>query len=159
MTPADLIPDAERVLAAWLRAQPEVAALVAERVYTAFPRRATPDPLVLVRRFGGEPPIPSPLVLDLANVQADAYGGNKAQAWELAATVRWVCATRARGTTSGPTVLVRAVRFLPDESFNPPRPRYVCDLDLYIRPADARWTADTRPADARQATDARHAAA
>lgn len=143
-----ILPDAERVLSAWLREQPEVAALLGERVYTAYPARAGDAPLVLVRRFGGEPPFPTPLVLDLANVQADAYGGTKAQAWEVAATVRAVCAARGRGDTTGPTILVRTVRYLPDESFNPPRPRYVCDLDVYVRPADSVYV---RPADARQA--------
>jgi len=132
-----LLPDVERVLSTWLRAQPEVAALVGDRVYTAFPNRAGDAPLVLVRRWGGEPPFPAPLVLDLATVQLDAYGGSKAQAWEVAATCRAVCAARGRGDTRGPTVLVRAARYQPDESFNPPRPRYVCDLDAYVRPADA----------------------
>ena len=139
VAPLTILPDAERVLSSWLREQPEIVALVADRVYTAFPAKAGSAPLVLVRRWGGEPPVPTPLVLDLATVQLDAYGGTKAQAWEVAATCRAVCAERGRGDAYGPTIIVRAARFQPDEIFNPPRPRYVCDLDVYVRPADALW--------------------
>ena len=96
---------------------------------------------MLVRRWGGEPPVPRPLVLDLAELQADVYGGTKAQAWSVVATLRALAAERGTGGATGPTLIVRTARFLPDETFNPPRPRYVLDLDCYVRPGDARWTA------------------
>lgn len=131
-----LVPDTDRVLANWLRAQPEVVRLVGDRVYTTFPRKAGGECLILVRRTGGTPPVPRPLVYDQALTQVDVYGGGRGEAYEVVAVVRAVCSERAGGTPSGtPAIVVGALRYVPDEIYDPPRPRYVCDLEVYVRPA------------------------
>jgi hypothetical protein len=142
-----LLPDPEQVVSGWLRAQPELVELIGDRVYTAFPRQGGKFPLVLVRRYGGTPPLPRPLVLDLALIQADVYGGTKAQAWEVAATMRWLVSERARGSAGNPTIEPGSVRFEVDEAFDEPRPRYICDLTAYIRP----WAAPTGSREPRDA--------
>ena len=146
MTPRlTILPDIEQVLSAWLRAQPELGKLVQDRVYTAFPRQKGGGPMILVRRFGGQPPLERPLVLDQALVQADCYGGDKAQAWQVAATLRALIGERCDGTGTTPTVYVRACRYLPDETYPSPRPRYVCDLEAFVRPWAAAPAAPVGP--------------
>jgi hypothetical protein len=133
-----LLPDCERLVSRFLREHLDVAALVGERVYTAFPAQEGDEPLVLVQRTGGFPPFSQPLVLDEALLQLDCYGGPKALAHELAATVRAaLCelegAVRAEGSVTG--VTFGALRWLPDPTWKPPRPRYIADVTIYTRPA------------------------
>lgn len=134
------MPDAERLLSAFLRDQAEVAALVAARVYTVLPE-AKEWPLVRLQRVGGiseGTPDDDALLRDVPTLQVDAYGGAKAMAWQVADTVRAVVAERAKG--AHPTGWVeRAVlgtaRYMPDPTFEPARPRVVFDVTLYLRPA------------------------
>ena len=139
MTPPPVIaplPDVERLVANFLRADARIAALVGDRVYTVFPAQAGNDPLLILQRIGGEPPLSIPLVVDAAQLQLDAYGGPKAAAHELAATTRAVLyelegAVRSEGVVSA--VRFGAFRWLPDETFTAPRPRYVFDVTLTVR--------------------------
>ena len=133
-----ILPDAERELAELLRAQPELAA-DADRIYTAFPAKAGGEPLIVVRRYGGEPRVGRPLVLDEALCQVEVYGGRKPDAAELSALVRALLAERSPQTVLGP------VRYVPDETFNPPRPRYLVDVTYYLRPAVPGGAARHRP--------------
>ena len=132
-----ILPDAERLASAFLRGHVGVSALVGDRVYTAYPANAGTAPLVLVQRVGGAPPIARPLVLDRATLQLDAYGGTKAQAHELVATVldalSELAGVRPEGTVAGREL--GPIRWQPDETFTPHRPRYVADVTLYVRPA------------------------
>jgi hypothetical protein len=132
----DLLPDAEQLVSAFLRANARIAALVGDRVYTVFPAQAGPEPLLLLQRVGGEPPFSQPLVLDVAQLQVDAYGGPKKTAATLSATARAVL-TELEGQVR-PEGVVGSVRFgssqwLPDETFDPWRPRYIFDVAVAVR--------------------------
>ena len=94
-----LLPDAERMVSAFLREDARMQALVGDRIYTAFPAQAGPDALLLIQRVGGTPPLSVPLVVDAAELQLDAYGGPKAKAYQLAATAR-ACRARWRGRSA-----------------------------------------------------------
>ena len=122
------LPDVERELVALLRAQPELATL-GDRIYTTFPAQQKGSPATLVvRRYGGEPVVGRPLVLDQCTCQLDVYGGRKAEAADLAALVRALLVERTSWTVLG------AFRYVPDETFEPPRPRYIVDVIVYLRP-------------------------
>jgi hypothetical protein len=135
-----ILPDVSRLVSAYLRFVPEVRALVGDRVYTAFPKQVSKSSsFVLVTRIGGPPVLTRPLVLDLAVMQLDAYGGPQSAAHELVATCRAALAElegeqpNAGGNVTG--VVVGALRYVPDETYKPPRPRYVSDLEVYVKPA------------------------
>lgn len=136
MTTVELLPDVERLVSRYLRDSAPVDALVGQRVYTAWPQTGTEDtksPLVLITRIGGDPPFSYPLVLDACDLQVDAYGGPKHQAHQLAATVRQSLAALVdRVTPDGVVhaVTFGALRYVPDESFSPARPRYVMDVSI-----------------------------
>jgi hypothetical protein len=131
-----LLPDAERLVSAFLRGHARIVALVGDRVYTAYPAKAGTTSLLLVQRVGGDVPFSQPLVVEHAQLQFDAYGGPKAAAYELAATARAVLtelegAVRPEGNVAG--VRFGTVQWLPDETFSPPRPRYVFDTTMTMR--------------------------
>jgi hypothetical protein len=134
-----LLPDAERLVSAYLRGSARIVALVDDRVYTAFPAQQGDEPLVpllLVQRVGGTPPLSQPLVVDTAQLQFDAYGGRKVDAWRLAETTRAVL-TELEGQVR-PEGVVSAVRFLrqayeADATYPSPRPRYLLDVELTVR--------------------------
>jgi hypothetical protein len=131
----NLLPDAERVVANFLRAQPRMQALVADRIYTAFPAQAGPGPLLLVQRIGGEPPLSMPLVVDGAVLQLDAYGGPKATAYALAATARaCLCQLEGQVMPEGAVGAVRfgALRWFPDDTYDQPRPRYLVEVTVTV---------------------------
>lgn len=134
MPALELLPDAEQVVSAFLRAHPRITALIGDRVYTVFPAQAGPEPLLLLQRVGGEPPFSHPLVLDIAQLQMDAYGGPKKAANVLAATARAVL-TELEDASYPEVASVRfhSLRWVPDETFSPPRPRYVFDVDVAVR--------------------------
>ena len=138
--PLRLLPDAERLYSAFLRAQAEVGTLVSTRVYTVLPE-AKEWPLVRLQRVGGAPdavPDDSALLRDQALLQVEAYGGAKALAWQVADTVRAVTLERAAGPHATGWVeraRVGEARYLPDSSFEPARPRVVFDVTLFLRPA------------------------
>jgi hypothetical protein len=132
----DPLPDAERLTSSFLRSNARIASLVGERVFTAFPKQEGPDALLIVQRVGGEPPFSIPLVADAAQLQLDAYGGTKLDAWTLIALTRAVLtelegAVRPEGVVSA--VRFGALRWIPDETYSPPRPRYVADVTLTVR--------------------------
>ena len=138
MSTTELLPDVERLTSRWLRARPAITALVADRVYTAWPHSSpeqTRQPLLLIQRVGGAPIFSLPLVLDAAELQLDAYGGPKHASHALAATAcRELVELTDQPTEDGVVhaVTIGAKRWLPDESFSPPRPRYVCDITLTV---------------------------
>jgi hypothetical protein len=130
-----LLPDAERLVSAYLRERPRMQALVGDRIYTAFPAKAGPDALLLIQRIGGAPPLSQPLVIDAAELQLDAYGGAKATAHELAATARAeLTALEGQVRPEGVVSAVRfgALRWLPDDTYDQPRPRYLLDVTLTV---------------------------
>jgi len=133
-----ILPDAERILSSYLRSRSEITALVDQRVYTELPKKKTDRvfPLVRVSRIGGGPTT-SPNFLDRALVSFDAFGGTKYQARELAATISFVLDEIAGytihdgySTGSSPG----SYRYLPDDSFEPAKPRYLLDAVVFLRP-------------------------
>lgn len=134
-----VLPDAEQIVSTYLRSRSEVTDLVADRVYTEMPRKASDRvfPLVRVVRAGGGP-VGSPIFIDRVLVSCDVWGGTKYQAREIAATLALVLdeiagysAHGGYSTGSSPGVL----RYIPDESFEPPKPRYLLDTVVYFRPS------------------------
>ncbi len=131
-----LLPDIERLVTDFLRAQAEITTIVGNRVYTEIPDTPT-FPLVRVRRLGGFPVLNRPLYVDAPLVQIEGYAATKGAARLLTETCRAVLAERVEGTHT--TGVVAGVSFgsliwLPDEDFTPPKPRYVSDATLTVRP-------------------------
>lgn len=135
--------DVARAVALALRASVELDGL-ADRIYTATPANVGGDPFVLVRRVGGDPVLPRPAVLDAAELQVDCYGGSlrDSSRWarrvaavlellegELVDDGEWQAVVA--GVRPGP------LRELPDEVFEPSRPRHVLDFTVFARRAGA----------------------
>lgn len=136
-----LLPDVEQLLSEFLRAQPEVAALVADRVWTEIPKAPTGDddrwPLVRVSRYGGTPVTSVPLWLDQALVQIDSFGGNKRLTHQIAETCRAVLDRRLIGShDEGVVTGVRTFGFgyHPDAIFSPAKPRYLFTATVTFHP-------------------------
>ena len=130
-----LVPDAERLVSAYLRSEPRMQALAGERIYTAFPAKAGAEPMLLIQRVGGQPPFSYPFVVDAAELQLDAYGGPKVRAHELARTAQ-ACLSALTGQVR-PEGVVSAVElgvvsWQPDETYDPPRPRYLIDVTVTV---------------------------
>ena len=131
------LPDVERLVSSYLRAHAMVEGLIGERVFTAYPAKAGEGPLVLVQRIGGTPPLSHPLVVDEAQLQIDAYGGGKALAWAVMATVLAAfdeLEGQVRPEGSVAAVRQGAIRWQPDDTFKPARPRFIADVTLTTRP-------------------------
>ncbi len=137
-----LLPDIEALVTTFLRAQNEVTSIVNNRVYTEVPAKPTTGndnrfPLVRVRRLGGFPTLSRPLQVDAPLVQIEGYAATKGAARLLTETCRAVLAERVEGVHD--TGVVAGVTFgaliwLPDEDFTPPKPRYIADATLTVRP-------------------------
>jgi hypothetical protein len=131
-----LLPDIERLLSTFLRAQPEVQAIVDDRVYTVLPANKI-FPLLRLTRVAGAPVMSRPLHLDQALVQVDAFGGSKRLAWQLAETCRAVTAQRlvgghAEGVVTN--VAFGGLSDLPDGEFDPPKPRLLFTVTITAHP-------------------------
>jgi hypothetical protein len=154
-SPIVLLPDSERLVSRYLRGHPAIAELVDERVYTAMPAHRTGETFVLVQRVGGIPPFPRPLVLDQAQLQIDAWGGSKRDAWTIAETIRQALQALPGVHADGVVTAVDygLLQWQPDGTFTPPRPRYLFDAFVYCKPpaaALASATADTARARAEE---------
>jgi hypothetical protein len=140
------LPDAERIVVEYLRASTTLAPLLDDRAYTAFPAQAGPAPLIVVQRVGGEPELSQPLVLDSPQLQVDVYGGTKAQAHELAAATRAelsaLIGVQPHGVVTG--VRFASLRYLPDETYKPARPRYLFDVLVHVRASAVTGAASRR---------------
>lgn len=141
--PLLLLPNVPALATAFLRAQPEVSAIVETRVVTEFAKQQV-FPAVRVTQFTDEPTIPRPLVHTRSTLQVEAYGGPKNLAWLLAETCRAAFAARFNGSLSFDvdthTVSGRVsgcdlsgLRDLPDPEFSPAKPRWLFTLAVYAR--------------------------
>lgn len=135
-----LLPDIERLVSNYLRSNADVTALVGQHVYTVLPKDASAKfPLVRLTRVTGGPLFSQPLRYDEAHLQVDCWGGSKLVAWQTAATIAAVLAeggligTQAEGVVVN--VEVAGLQDLPDDSFDPPQPRWVLDVNVTARPA------------------------
>jgi len=130
--------DVERLLSTWLRSRTELAPLVGSRVYTEVPRQVSAEPFVRVTQIGGAPVFSRPLFLDESVIQLDFYGGPKAVARALMDTTRDLLAGPFYGNHTG-TGTVTSVRFgetayVPDDVYDPPRPRWITTASIFTHP-------------------------
>lgn len=95
---ADLVlgVDVEQLVTTFLRDQPEVTALVADRVYTDLPH-VRAYPLVLLYRTGGAPRLVVPSWLDEAELTVECRGDAHKQVERVAATVVACLTQRLQG--------------------------------------------------------------
>lgn len=131
-----LLPDIERILSTYLRSRSEVTALVSTRVYTEIPKDPT-FPLVRLTRVGGSPVTSTPLWVDEPLVQFDVWGGPKVLAREIAETIRSVLAEArltAHADASIDDVTFGAFQWLPDDTYEPAKPRYSFDALITVHP-------------------------
>lgn len=131
----DLLPDVERLTIGFLVAQPEVQALAAGGVHSEFPKDKT-FPLVRVHQFGTLP-ARNPRWLETSTVQIEAFGGSKNQARQLLETCIATMQARMQGTHD--LGIVTDVRFtgladVPDETFTPAKPRWLCVAQITAHP-------------------------
>ena len=142
-----LLPDIERLLSNYLRANSDVTALVGTNIYTVMPKNAAGDPsksipakfpLVRLTRISGAPIFSLPLRFDQARIQIDCYGGSKQLAWQTAATIAAVIADGFVGTHTEGVVSdaqIGTLQDLPDDTFDPAQPRWILDVVITARPA------------------------
>lgn len=129
--------DAERLLSAFLRGRTEVTDIVADRVYTDLPSRPV-FPLIRITLIGGRPAWSAPLYLDEAFLQLDCYGGPKVQARLIVDTVRSLLSTTTFRTMHAGGVVTDVqfgeLSYLPDDAFDPPKPRYMAEVSILTHP-------------------------
>lgn len=137
--------DVGRLVIAYLLTITEVTAIVSNRIGNVL--YAGSGPAVQVNDITGDELVPRHL--DAAHLQVDAWGGNRAQSLDLARTVRaallempaaTVTALHtvpvpswATGVATDVATLTRP-RWLPDDSVNPPRPRFSGDYQVIAHP-------------------------
>lgn len=132
-------PNAEMLASQFLRQVPELAPLVGDNVFTELPAGFASWPGVRVTRVGGSPAFATPLVVDRPLLQFDVWGGPKAVALDIAETIRAALSQRLPWTLAGKGTLGGVIRFgslryLPDELYDPARPRYTFDASIVTRP-------------------------
>lgn len=132
--------DIEALLSQFLRAQPEVTAIVADRVYTDLPHDRV-YPLVLITRIGGAHSINRPLWLDDAMVQLDVFGGTHRQAYQLMNVTFAVIGARLIGQHAEgcvTNVTSDSIAYNPEDDFiderGHARPRYTASVIVTTHP-------------------------
>jgi len=128
-------PNMEALVSAFLREQPEIITDIADRVYTAIPTSAT-YPCVRVLQLLDQP-AGAPLWAVAFTIQVEAFGGSKAEAWRIASNCRAAIDARlageyAQGVVNGSTP--GSLIDLPDETFEPAKPRWLFTSTIYGRP-------------------------
>jgi hypothetical protein len=135
---ATVLPDAERIVSEFVRSRAEVSTLVDARVYTELPKKASDRdfPIVRLTRTGGGATT-SPRFLDRAILTFDVWGGTKYEARLVAETLAAVLDDIAGYTIHGGYATGSSpgsLRYLPDETFEPAKPRYSFDVIVLLRP-------------------------
>ena len=129
--------DAEQLMVAWALACDPITAIFGDRIYTEVPGRDPEWPLLRFQRVGGAPVDPRGLLTN-PRIQIDVWGGPKATAYAGIATVLGHAGFNLVGAHDLGFVSAVAVggpSWLPDEAFEPPRPRYSADVQLWLRSA------------------------
>ena len=143
MTDLWIPPNMEALVSAFLRDQAELTDLVGDRIYTAIPKRKTEAgqaaeyPLVRVTQLL-DTPAGAPLYAVGYEMQVEAFGGSKAEAWRIASTARALIDVRLLGDYPGFGVVngttPGALLDLPDEDLKPAKPRWLFSSTIYGRP-------------------------
>jgi hypothetical protein len=124
----------------WLHEQPELMTLLdndRDRVVTETRKNQT-YPCVRLTQITDTPAGQRPLHLVAAELQIDAFGGTKAQAWTLAGTCRALLAERLTGTHPQGVVTgvdTAGMADIPDDYFTPAKPRWLFTATVYAHPA------------------------
>lgn len=131
------LPSAETLLSQFWRQDDPVAAVFADNVYTELPAKyAGPWPAARITRIGGQTDRLG--VIDRPLMQVDVWGGPKATARDGAAALVAAVTQRLPWTLTGVGTIqllrVGGLRYVPDVTFDPARPRYTFDLSLVARP-------------------------
>lgn len=129
-----VLPNIEAIVVDFLLATPEVNT-IDDRIVTVVPARPV-FPLIRVTRIGGNP-TSRLLWLDQATLQVDVWGGPKNTARDIAETARAHLSASLPGPHDGGAVTaveVGGLTWLPDESYDPAKPRYSFDLAVYYHP-------------------------
>lgn len=129
-------PNMEGLVSRFLRDQDILAPWIGDRVYTALPK-GVKFPAVRVTQLIDQP-TSVPLWSVAVTIQVEAWGGQKYQAWRIAATCRALIDAGivgvhdgfgvVNGSTPGPLL------DLPDEDFSPAKPRWLFTSTIYGRP-------------------------
>jgi hypothetical protein len=123
-----VLPSVERLVVEYLRASTDVQALVNQRVSTSLPSSPTFPYVTLLLVSGGEL---ARNHLDVVTLQVDAWG-------VLIRTVR-AAMLQMPGVHDGAVVsaVVTLVtpRWNPDDTVEPPKARYTCDMQVVLHPA------------------------
>lgn len=133
--PIRVIPDPEALEVAYLKAHASITPLVGTRIATELP----PNPVFPFLTVGLAAGVEKdPGHLDEVYLDLSAWAVTKAEANLLIRTARAVhldadLVSHTRGVVSNPRT-VMPPRWLPDESVNPPKPRYVTTVALTIHP-------------------------
>lgn len=140
--PLYLPPNMEALVSDFLRNQPELAALITTqssgevRVYTALPKDRT-FPLVRVTQLL-DTPAGAPLWAIAYEIQIDAWGGSKADAFRIANLCRALIDSRLAGEYAGRGIVngssPGALLDLPDEDFLPAKPRWLFTSTIHAHP-------------------------
>lgn len=137
------LPNAELLLSRFLLADPDVVASpLGSDTYTEIPAGFTSWPAARLTRVGGTPLFDVPLVIDEPRIQVDVWGGPKSITCDIAETIRAALAAPGRlpftvpgaGTLSC-VVTFGTLRYLPDTTWDPARPRYLFDVVVQTRAA------------------------
>lgn len=136
MTDLFIPPNMEALVSAFLREQPEMIELVGDRVYTAV-AKGTAYPCARVTQLL-DTPSGAPLYGVGFEIQVDAWGGTKHQAWQIASIARALIDVRLVGTFDGFGVVngstPGSLLDLPDEEFEPAKPRWLFTSTIFGRP-------------------------
>ena len=128
-----LLPSAEVLAVAHLRASSDVTAIAGTRIGTEL--YAGTSPAIWVTLTTGDERVRNHLAAPVLDVRS--YGGTKADADLLARTVHAVMhdmpGVHAQGVVTGVAALSLPF-WLPDEGFEPPRPRYVGTYQITAHP-------------------------
>lgn len=134
--PLYLPPNMEALVSSFLREQPELEALIGERVYTALPKTGRIFPLVKVTLLLSTP-VGHPLWAIGYEMQVDAWGGSKEEAHRVA-NLCWALISNRLfgeypdGVVNG--VTAGSLRDLPDEDYDPAKPRFLFTSTIHARP-------------------------
>lgn len=134
------MPDAERLVSAFMLDHADIAGVLDDHVYTVFPRGGPGAvPFARLRLIGG-PPRPGPMRwLQTARIQVDVWATPKAHASLIAETIaaavtRDIVGTHPDGVVTGVDVETPPA-YLPDaELSDPPTPRYTFDMLVSYHP-------------------------
>lgn len=132
------LPNAENLLSAFFRHDQLVLATeIGDRTYTELPKGTRTYPLCRVTRVGG-PPEDWSAIMDTPLIQVDVWGGPKSAAQRVAQVMRGALADRLPFTNDEGRLMCvlrfGGLRYLPDTTEDPARPRYLFDVTLRTRP-------------------------